>query len=141
MTGYAGCGFELSKMLYQRNGTIYVAGRNEEKAVKAVEAIKKQFPESQGQIEFLRVDLADLSSIKPAVESFLSKSNTLHVLTNNAGVMVPPPGSKTKQVSKPSLKPYNHFRPLLNSIHRVTSFRWGQTVLDHTCLPNCFCQC
>ena len=98
MTGYAGCGFELSKILYQRNGTIYLAGRNEEKGLKAVKEIEEQIPQSQGHIEFLKVDLADLSTIKPAVDSFLSKSSQLHCLTNNAGVMTPPAGSKTEQV-------------------------------------------
>lgn len=85
-------------MLYERNGTIYLAGRNEDKGLAAVKSIKEQFPQSQGHIEFLKVDLADLSTIKPAVDSFLSKSKSLHCLTNNAGVMTPPFGSKTTQV-------------------------------------------
>lgn len=42
---------------------------------------------------FLEVDLANLASIKPAVEEFMSKESRLDTLTNNAGVMVPPPGS------------------------------------------------
>ncbi len=29
--GYAGCGYELSKMLYHLNGAVYVAGRSESK--------------------------------------------------------------------------------------------------------------
>lgn len=104
VTGYAGCGFELAKILYQRNGTVYLAGRNRNKGLSAVKNIQEQFPKSEGYIEFLEVDLADLSSIKPAIETFLSKSNTLHCLTNNAGVMATPDGSKTVQVNVLYLK-------------------------------------
>jgi retinol dehydrogenase 12 len=96
--GYVGCGYELSKMLYQHNGTVYVAGRSPEKGNRAVEALKKEFPDSQGKAEFLKLDLADLSTIKASVEAFTSKENRLDVLTNNAGVMFPPSGSKTEQV-------------------------------------------
>lgn len=92
--GYAGCGFELVKVLYQRNATVYVAGRSQDKAYKAISVLKESFPDSKGKAEFLMVDLSDLSTIKPAVEEFLSKETRLDVLTNNAGVMVPPKGSK-----------------------------------------------
>lgn len=95
--GYAGCGKELSKILYQHNSTVYVAGRSPEKAQKAIEEIKKAHPSSDGRVEFLKVDLADLSSIKPAVEEFMKKEQRLDVLTNNAGVMLPPAGSKDAQ--------------------------------------------
>jgi NAD(P)-dependent dehydrogenase (short-subunit alcohol dehydrogenase family) len=43
------------------------------------------------------LDLADLPTIKPAVEKFKASSFRLHLLMNNAGVMSPPKGSKTKQ--------------------------------------------
>jgi NAD(P)-dependent dehydrogenase (short-subunit alcohol dehydrogenase family) len=89
-----GCGFELVKILYQRNATVYIAGRSHDKASKALSALKESFPDSKGKVEFLKLDLSDLSTIKPAVEEFLQRETRLHVLTNNAGVMVPPKGSK-----------------------------------------------
>jgi retinol dehydrogenase-12 len=46
---------------------------------------------------FLHLDLSDLTTIKASAESFLSKENKLHVLFNNAGVMMPPQGSKSAQ--------------------------------------------
>lgn len=46
---------------------------------------------------FLKLDLDDLTTIKASAEEFLRKEKRLDVLWNNAGVMVPPQGSKTKQ--------------------------------------------
>lgn len=48
-------------------------------------------------MEFLKLDLADLPTIKGSVEDFMSREQRLDVLTNNAGVMTPPVGSKTAQ--------------------------------------------
>lgn len=60
--GYAGCGKELSKILYGKNGTVYLAGRSQDKAEAATEEMKKAHPNSDGRVEFLKVDLADLVS-------------------------------------------------------------------------------
>jgi retinol dehydrogenase 12 len=60
--GYAGCGKALSQILYSKNGTVYVAGRSKEKADQAIEEIKKAHPSSDGRLEFMKVDLADLVS-------------------------------------------------------------------------------
>lgn len=95
--GYAGCGRALSDILYQRNATVYVAGRSKSKAETAINAIKQAHPDSKGKIEFLEFDLADLKTIKPAVEDFLKKEKRLDVLTLNAGVMMPPKGSLSAQ--------------------------------------------
>lgn len=48
-------------------------------------------------MHFLYVDLADLTSIKPAVQEFLGREARLDVLVNNAGVMWPPDGSVSAQ--------------------------------------------
>ncbi|KAF1818112.1 NAD(P)-binding protein [Dissoconium aciculare CBS 342.82] len=95
--GYAGVGQELSRILYSRNGTVYIAGRSAEKAEKAIASIKDAHPTSAGKIAFLKLDLADLATIKPAVESFTAQESRLDVLVNNAGVMFPPVGSLTAQ--------------------------------------------
>ena len=95
--GYAGCGRELAKILYQRNGTVYVAGRSKSKAETAIEGIKSAYPSSNGRLEFLQLDLADLGTIKPAVEEFMKKESRLDKLTLNAGVMIPPTGSISTQ--------------------------------------------
>ena len=93
----AGVGKELARLLYSRNGTIYVAARSAEKANTAISWIKERHPSSTGQLHFLRLDLNDLRGIKSSAEEFLSKEKRLDVLFNNAGVMMPPQGSKTEQ--------------------------------------------
>ena len=44
--GYGGCGFELAKILYQHNATVYVAGRSKEKGDKAKYTIKEVMQEA-----------------------------------------------------------------------------------------------
>ncbi|KAH9203542.1 hypothetical protein DL95DRAFT_529610 [Leptodontidium sp. 2 PMI_412] len=93
----SGVGKELAQILYSHNAKVYVAARSQEKARKAIESIKATFPKSAGELVFLRLDLDDLTTIKKSAEDFLSKETKLDVLWNNAGVMVPPQGSTTKQ--------------------------------------------
>jgi retinol dehydrogenase-12 len=59
--------------------------------------IEASAPTSTGQLSYVLLDLADLPTIKPAVEKFKATSSRLDLLMNNAGVMSPPKGSKTIQ--------------------------------------------
>ncbi|KAN0096654.1 NAD(P)-binding protein [Hyaloscypha variabilis] len=95
--GYSGVGFELVNILYAKNATIYIAGRSPSKAEQAIKLIFTTAPFSTGKLEFLLLDLADLSTIAKSVKEFLAKERRLDVLWNNAGVMRPPAGSKTVQ--------------------------------------------
>ena len=95
--GYAGVGEELSKILYGKGATVYIAGRSEEKAHRAIERIKTTVPSSSGRLEFLLLDLNDLSTVTASADKFLSQESRLDVLVNNAGVMFPPAGTKTEQ--------------------------------------------
>lgn len=88
--GYTGVGFEVASILYQHNATVYIAGRSESKGSAAIEKITAKYPQSEGKIQFLKVDLSDLATIKPAVEEFLRRETKLHWLNNNAGVMWAP---------------------------------------------------
>lgn len=98
MTGSSsGVGKELAQILYSHNAKVYIAARSSEKVSNAIDSIKTAFPNSKGALEYLHLDLDDLSTIKASAEEFLSKEKRLDVLWNNAGVMGPPQGSKTKQ--------------------------------------------
>ncbi|KIX99809.1 uncharacterized protein Z520_04445 [Fonsecaea multimorphosa CBS 102226] len=92
-----GVGYQVAQILYSRNAKVYVAARTESKALAAIESIKKQHPKSQGKLEYLYLNLSDLSTIKASAEDFLSREDKLHWLDNNAGVMIPPLGSKGAQ--------------------------------------------
>lgn len=78
-------------MLYSKDAKVYIAARSAEKAEKAIDDIKIAAPKSKGFMEFLRLDLADLTTIKATVQSFLAKEEKLHILFNNAGVQTPNP--------------------------------------------------
>ncbi|KAH8892089.1 NAD(P)-binding protein [Thozetella sp. PMI_491] len=93
----SGVGRELARFLFLRNATVYVAGRNEGKAVETMSHIHSALPQSRGQLNFLPVDLEDLRSVQLAAAAFLKKETRLDALWNNAGVMQPPDGSRTKQ--------------------------------------------
>ena len=96
----SGVGLELAKMLYELNGTVYVAARSSEKIKAAIKTIKTQVRTKTGRVEALQVDLANLPSIGQSARDFLSKEDRLDVLVHNAGLMTPPAGSKTELVSK-----------------------------------------
>ncbi|EEA21392.1 short-chain dehydrogenase, putative [Talaromyces marneffei ATCC 18224] len=100
ITGAAsGVGFELAKILYVAGGTIYVAARSATRCEGAIEKIKDQTrgKKAEGVLKPMILDLADLRTIKRAVEDFQRQETRLDVLVNNAGVMNTPVGSKGTQ--------------------------------------------
>ncbi|XMA18532.1 hypothetical protein WAI453_011323 [Rhynchosporium graminicola] len=84
-------------MLYAQNAKVWIAAHSEEKATKIMDQIKAIHPSSRGALLYLQLELNDLTTIKASAEKLLTQENSLHVLWNNAGVMRPPQGSKTKQ--------------------------------------------
>lgn len=92
-----GLGKLLADMLYSKNAKVYVLARSQEKGEKAISDIKSAHPQSKGELLFLKLDLADLSTIKSTADRFLAKESKLHVLFNNAGVMEPVEGAKSAQ--------------------------------------------
>jgi retinol dehydrogenase-12 len=99
ITGAAsGVGFELAKILYTAGGTVYIAARSTARCDGAIEKIKSQVrgdgKRKMGKLESMVIDLADLRTVRPAVDSFLRKEVRLDVLVHNAGVMLAPKGSQ-----------------------------------------------
>lgn len=91
--GNAGVGKETCKALLNKNAKVYLAARSKTKADEAIEWLKQ---ETGGKAPiFLELDLANLDSIRKSVDEFKSKEQELHVLFNNAGVMVPPVEQRT----------------------------------------------
>jgi NAD(P)-dependent dehydrogenase (short-subunit alcohol dehydrogenase family) len=95
--GNSGIGYALSKILYAAGGTVYIASRSASKVEKAIETIKSEIKTETGQLKSLLLDLADLSTVAPAVAEFLNAEKRFDVLFNNAGVSRQPAGSVTAQ--------------------------------------------
>ncbi|WP_285857038.1 oxidoreductase [Mesobacillus subterraneus] len=89
----SGIGLEAAKNLAGRGAHLILAVRNEEKGQSAVDHIMNVH--HQASVEVMKLDLADLNSIRTFAESFKNKYDSLNTLINNAGVMIPPYG-KTK---------------------------------------------
>ncbi|KAF8758732.1 NAD-P-binding protein [Rhizoctonia solani] len=95
--GNAGVGKETCKAsrlaLLNKNAKVYLAARSKSRADDAIEWLKS---ETNGKAPiFLELDLGNLASVRKAVEDFKSKEQELHVLFNNAGVMMPPVEQRT----------------------------------------------
>lgn len=88
ITGTGGLGYEAALALARAGGHIILAGRNPAKGNEAVAKIKASTPSAQ--IRFEQVDLASLKSIFDFADRLKQQSDSLDVLINNAGVMVPP---------------------------------------------------
>ncbi|KAH0842260.1 putative oxidoreductase [Fonsecaea pedrosoi] len=98
--GNAGVGFEVCKILYEHNATVYLAGRSEEKCKHAISSIVDSIgskTKPKGALRYLKLDLADLTTIKASADEFLRQETRLDWLCNNAGVMLAPAGSQGAQ--------------------------------------------
>jgi len=93
--GNGGIGKETARVLLSKGARVYIATRSEEKSQKAIEELKQET--GKDSIFFLKLDLADLVSVKAAAEEYISKETELHTLYNNGGVMYTPIGHVTTQ--------------------------------------------
>ncbi|KAK6353888.1 hypothetical protein TWF730_008310 [Orbilia blumenaviensis] len=92
-----GIGYELAKILYSKNAKVYIAGRSEKNGADAVANIKEDYPKSDGGVEFLQLDLSDLTTLKPAADKLISQERRLDAVVHNAGVMAPPTSWRSAQ--------------------------------------------
>ncbi|MEO0472582.1 MAG: oxidoreductase [Bacteroidota bacterium] len=88
-----GIGYETALDLYQKGARVYVACRNEKKALNAIERMKAQG--GSGELIYGHLDLASLTSVKDFSSKVVETESRLDYLVNNAGIMIPPP-SKTE---------------------------------------------
>lgn len=88
--GNSGIGFEAAKVLAARGAAVVLACRDTGKAKEAADRITAAAPGAA--VSVVRLDLASLASVREAAAE-ISGSGPLHLLINNAGVMVPPYGT------------------------------------------------
>lgn len=93
----SGIGRELAQILYSADAKVWLVARSKAKAEQTIKDMQAAAPSSKGRLEYLIADFNDLLTIKPAAEDFLQRETKLDVLWNNAGIMIPPEGTKTVQ--------------------------------------------
>lgn len=84
----SGLGYETALALARKNAHVVMTSRSIEKGEKARAEILKQVPNAQ--VDVMRLDLANLASIREFVEAFINRYDRLDQLYNNAGVMALP---------------------------------------------------
>jgi hypothetical protein len=84
----SGLGFEAARGFARKGARVVLACRNAGKGEAAREAILAEL--RGAAVEVMALDLASLASVRAFAESFLSRSDRLDVLCNNAGVMALP---------------------------------------------------
>ncbi|KAK6479225.1 retinol dehydrogenase 12-like [Huso huso] len=83
-----GIGKETARDLARRGARVIIACRDLSKGEAAASQIRAETGSEQVLVR--RLDLADNRSIKQFAEDFLKEENRLHILINNAGVMMCP---------------------------------------------------
>lgn len=88
-----GIGFETALAFYKAGAHVVLACRNMDNANQALKSIQQQG--GTGTLETALLNLASLQAVKQFAATFLEHHSQLHLLINNAGVMIPP-ASKTE---------------------------------------------
>ncbi|KAL7920387.1 NAD(P)-binding protein [Trichoderma austrokoningii] len=84
----SGLGVETARAMKVTGAKFFVTARNLEKAKEALGDILEG-----GRVHVLKLDLESFKSIRSCVEEFKSKSNTLNILIENAGIRHVPLGT------------------------------------------------
>lgn len=84
----SGIGFETAKALAEKGAEVVLACRNFEKATIAVKEIRSMV--RKAKLEIIQLDLADLASVREFADTYKSRYQSLDLLINNAGIMIPP---------------------------------------------------
>lgn len=83
--GSAGIGIETGRALAATGGKVFMTVRDLKKGETACNSFLEP-----GRVELLEMDNNSLDSVRAAAKTFLSKSDKLNVLVNNAGIMAAP---------------------------------------------------
>jgi len=90
-----GLGYATTVALAGHGAHVFLACRNRQRAMDAIDRAKKEIKESyphaaEPKLEFLELDLNDMNKCKKAAKEFLAKGLPLHILVNNSGIMYTP---------------------------------------------------
>ena len=88
-----GLGFETAKQLAELGYYVYVGCRNKSKGNSAIEKLNEL---GFSNVEFIEIDVTDISSIKSAKQALETKTQKLDLLINNAGIAGEQPQNMSK---------------------------------------------
>ena len=81
----AGAGFEAAKILLSKNAEVVMLNRNEEKTKQAIAVLKAELGDAI-KVSYVKTDLAQLDSVRAAVEKIKVKFTKIDALICNAAV-------------------------------------------------------
>jgi NAD(P)-dependent dehydrogenase (short-subunit alcohol dehydrogenase family) len=81
----AGAGFEASRILLSKGARVVMLNRNPEKSTAAIEKLNEEFG-ADADVGFVRMDLADLSSVRDAAAEVLRTAPRIDALICNAAI-------------------------------------------------------
>ncbi|XP_070694187.1 polyprenol dehydrogenase isoform X1 [Pempheris klunzingeri] len=88
--GGRGIGYEVVLHMARLGAHVIIGGRDEQEGLAAIRRICEEYKEAK--VEFKKLDLASLQSVRQFVQSFKERDLPLNILVNNAGVMLVPEG-------------------------------------------------
>jgi dehydrogenase/reductase SDR family protein 13 len=80
----SGIGRALVEALAARGATIVLATRSEERTRPVLDDLRSRYPAAQ--VQWLQLDVSDLSSVRRAADAVLATRQPIDVLVNNAGI-------------------------------------------------------
>jgi NAD(P)-dependent dehydrogenase (short-subunit alcohol dehydrogenase family) len=81
----SGAGFEASRILLAKGANVVMLNRSAEKSTAAVQALKDEYG-ANANVSFVRMDLADLSSVRTTADEVLSNMPRIDALICNAAI-------------------------------------------------------
>ena len=93
----SGCGYELVKILYQKNATVYLSARSDAKGQKTVNDVRAAFPQSTGKVDYFVLEYDDITKVRQGADSLKAKEKHIDVLYNNAGIAAGAAGARSAQ--------------------------------------------
>ncbi len=94
VTGTGGLGYEDALALARAGAEVIIAGRNPAKGAEAVARIQGEV--ASANVRFERLDLASLQSVAKFAGRLRDERDSLDLLINNAGIMIPPARQETE---------------------------------------------
>ncbi|KAF9132464.1 hypothetical protein BGW39_000101 [Mortierella sp. 14UC] len=94
----SGLGYATTVALAANGAHVFLACRSQERALEAIERVKKEVKETYPntpapeslKLDFLELDLNDMKKSRESAEEFVKKGLPLHILVNNSGIMATP---------------------------------------------------